>query len=95
MSGMATVEQLEALSTRELRDRAFSRAKRRLDVAFFWRLLEAAPAAEAAAGHVSEAREDVMLLAQRVQDVVHPDTPEEEEAFRPIYIEYLADADEG
>jgi hypothetical protein len=47
------------------------------------------PAAEAAAGHEREAEADVLSLSQRVDDVVHPDTTEEADAFRPIYIEYL------
>lgn len=89
MSYMPSIEELEGLSTKELRDRAFELAKNRLDVRFFWRLLEAVPAAEAAAGHLGEAEEDVLRLAQRVQDLVHPDTTEEADAFRPIYIEYL------
>jgi hypothetical protein len=89
MVAMPTAEELEQLSTKELHDRAFSLARRRLDVGFFWNLLEAVPAAEAAAGHLDEAEEDVMSLAQRVQDLVHPDTTEEADAFRPIYIEYL------
>lgn len=86
---MATMEELERLSSDELRERAFARAKKKVDVAFFWRLLEAAPAAEAAAGHGDEANQDILSLAQRVADVVNPDTPEEADAFRPIYIEYL------
>jgi hypothetical protein len=84
-----TIEGLERLSTKELHDRAFHLARRRLDVRFFWNLLEAAPAAEAAAGHEGEAEADVLSLSQRVDDVVHPDTSEEADAFRPIYIEYL------
>jgi hypothetical protein len=84
-----TIEGLEPLSTKELHDRAFHLARRRLDVRFFWNLLEAAPAAEAAAGHEAEAEADVLSLSQRVDDVVHPDTAEEADAFRPIYIEYL------
>ena len=86
---MPTAEELEKLSSDELRERAFSVAKKRLDVGFFWRLLEAAPAAEAAAGHGDEANQDILSLAQRVADVVKPDSPEEADAFRPIYIEYL------
>lgn len=86
---MPTIEELERLSTNELRERAFSRAKRRLDVGFFWNLLESVPAAEAAAGHLDESREDVMRLAERVNDLMNPDSPEEADAFRPIYIEYL------
>lgn len=86
---MPSIEDLERLTTKELHDRAFSVARHRLDVRFFWNLLEAVPAAEAAAGHLDEAEEDVLSLAQRVEDLVRPDTSEEIEAFRPIYIDYL------
>jgi hypothetical protein len=89
MAGVPRIEDLEKLSTKELHDRAFALARRRLDVRFFWNLLEAAPAAEAAAGHGDEAGADVLSLSQRVDDVVHPDTAEEADAFRPIYIAYL------
>ena len=89
MPAMPTFEELDKLSTKDLRDRAFDVAKRRLDVRFFWNLLEAAPAAEAAAGHEDEATVDVLSLSERVADVVNPDSPEEAEAFRPIYLEYL------
>ena len=82
-------EDLDQLSTKELHDRAFSLARRHLDLGFFWRLMEAAPAAEAAAGHIDEARADVLSFAQRVEDVVNPDTVEEAEAFRPLYLDYL------
>jgi hypothetical protein len=95
MARMAGPEDLEQLSTKELRERAFSLAKRHLDVGFFWRLLEAVPAAEAAAGHIDEAEADVLSLAQRVDDVIKPDTPEEAEAFRPLYIKYLEQHQRG
>jgi hypothetical protein len=89
MAPVAMPENLEDLSTDELRERAFRRARRHLDVGFFWKLLEAAPAAEAAAGHQDEADADVLSFSQKVEDVVNPDTPEEREAFRPLYLEYL------
>jgi hypothetical protein len=92
---VAEPEELERLSTRELHDRAFSLARRRLDVRFFWNLLEAAPAVEAAAGHHREAEADILSLSQRVDDVVHPDTAEEADAFRPFYIEYLVEHGSG
>jgi len=97
MSRVPTREELEALPTEELRERAFRLARRRLDVRFFWNLLEMAPAAEAAAGHGDEADQDILSLSERVADVVNPDTPEEADAFRPIYIEYLVEheRDEG
>jgi hypothetical protein len=90
-----SAEELERLSTKELQDRAFTVARRRLDVRFFWNLLESAPAAEAAAGHEDEATVDVLSLSERVADVVNPDTAEEADAFRPIYIEYLLEHEEG
>jgi len=86
---MPSIEELGPLSTKELHDRAFRLARRRLDVRFFWNLLEAVPAAEAAAGHLGEAEEDILRFAQRVEDLVRRDTTEEADAFRPIYIEYL------
>jgi hypothetical protein len=90
-----TAEELEKLSTEELQERAFALARRRLDVRFFWNLMEVAPAAEAAAGHEGEAQADILSFSERVADVVNPDTVEEADAFRPIYIEYLLEHQEG
>jgi hypothetical protein len=90
-----TAEELEKLSTKELQERAFALARRRLDVRFFWNLMEVAPAAEAAAGHEGEAQADILSFSERVADVVNPDTVEEADAFRPIYIEYLLEHEEG
>jgi hypothetical protein len=94
---MPSIEELERLTTKELHDRAFELARSRLDVRFFWNLLEAVPSVEAAAGHPDEAQQDILSLSQRVSDLVHPDTSEEAEAFRPIYIDYLLkhEGDEG
>ena len=86
---MTTHEALDALPTKDLRERAFSRARRRMDAGFFWNLLEAVPAVEAAAGHDEEAKVDILSLSRRVEDLINPDTTEEADAFRPIYIDYL------
>jgi hypothetical protein len=86
---MTTIEELEKLSSEELRERAFDLAKQRVDLRFFWNLLEAAPAVEAAAGHQDEAEQDILSLANRVADVIKPDTEEEADAFRPIFVDYL------
>lgn len=91
---MPTIEELEALSDKELHDRAFRRARRHLDVGFFWNLLKAIPAAEAAAGHMDEAQQDAMRLSSLVDDVMNPDSPEEADALRPIYISYLLEHDD-
>jgi hypothetical protein len=45
--GAGTVEQLEALSTHELRHRAFAKAEHSRDVGFFWDLLKHLPEGEA------------------------------------------------
>ena len=44
---MATRDELDRLSSRELHDRAVRRALHHLDVEFLWELLRAIPAAEA------------------------------------------------
>ncbi|MDQ4004703.1 MAG: hypothetical protein M3135_00165 [Actinomycetota bacterium] len=92
---MPSAQKLDQLSTKELHERSFRLARRRLDVRFFWNLLEAAPAVEAAAGHQDEANVDVLSLSERVRDVVNPDSTEEADAFRPIYIDYLSKHEEG
>ena len=52
---VTTFEELDALSSRELHDRAVKRAEHRLDVKFFWRLIQEGTAADAAEG-VARAR---------------------------------------
>ena len=86
---MATREELEALSSKELHDRAFDAAKHHLDVGFFWGLLKALPAAEAAIGEEDEAEQDVMTLRGRLNDLTNSGEGELADALRPLYIEYL------
>ena len=88
---MATREELDALSSKELHDRAFDKAKHHVDVGFFWRLMKAIPAAEAAIGEEEEAEQDVMTLRGRLNDLTHSGEGELADALRPLYIEYLAD----
>ena len=80
---------LQALSSKELHDRAITKAARHVDVRFFWRLLAALPAAEAAIGQQDEAEADVMTLRGRLNDLTHSGEGELAEALRPLYIEYL------
>ena len=87
---MATPEDLEALSSKELHDRAFAHAVKHVDVGFFWNLLKALPAAEAAIGEEEEAEQDVMTLRGRLNDLTHSGEGELAEALRPLYIEYLS-----
>ena len=85
----AADDPLERLTSPELHDLAVDRAKKHLDVRFFWDLLKILPAAEAAAGDVDEARADVMHLSTRVDDLTDAGRGEVAEALRPFYLEYL------
>lgn len=66
-------------------------ARHRADLRFFWRLLRALPAAEAAAGHVGEAESDVQSLYSRINDLRTAGEGDIADALRPIYVEYLAE----
>jgi hypothetical protein len=84
-----TSEDLEALSTRELHDRALRRAEHHLDVKFFWELLQFVPAAEAASGDEGEADYDIQSAKGLISDAVHSGDGELGEAMRPVFIDYL------
>jgi len=89
MPAVTTREELDALSSKELHDRAFAEAKRHADVGFFWNLLKAIPAAEAAIGEEEEAEQDVMTLRGRLNDLTHSGEGDLADALRPLYIDYL------
>lgn len=83
-------EDLDALSSKELHDRAMHRARRHLDVRFAWRLLEALPAAQAGAGDLQEANADITHLGALISDALNTDSDNDAlEALRPMYIDYL------
>jgi hypothetical protein len=88
---MATREELEALSSKELHDRAVRRAARHLDVKFFWDLLSATPAAEAAAGEMGAAEADVQSAVARLNDITESGRGEVADVLRPFYIDYLVE----
>jgi hypothetical protein len=88
---MATRAELDQLSSEELHDQAVSHARKHLDLKFFWRLIEALPVAEAAAGDVAEAQRDVSWAFGHVNDLTDAGKGETAEMLRPIYIDYLAD----
>jgi hypothetical protein len=85
---VTTFEELDALSSRELHDRAVARAKRHLDVKFFWRLMSEMPAAAAADGDPDIAEDEVAHWSRQVMDTVSEDE-RKLEAQRPIYLDYL------
>jgi hypothetical protein len=80
---------LDRLPAKELHDLAVRHALRRLDLEFFWRLLEYLPAAEAAAGEVDEAAADLQSLAAHLDDITDSGRGEIAELLRPFYLEYL------
>ena len=88
MAGEAP-DALEELPTRELHDRAVKRAERHLDVRFFWSLLQAIPAAEAARGDEGEADFDIQFSKGLIKDALHSGEGDLGEALRPLFIDYL------
>ncbi|MGI8801095.1 MAG: hypothetical protein ACR2KV_02835 [Solirubrobacteraceae bacterium] len=90
---MATFEELDRLSANELHDRAVDVAKHRLDVRFFWKLLEAIPEARAISGQVGGMEADVQHASSLLVDVLKTGDGKFAEALRPVYLEYLLEHD--
>ncbi|MFL5865894.1 MAG: hypothetical protein ACJ766_02215 [Thermoleophilaceae bacterium] len=86
---MAEDDPLERLSSKELHDLAVTRAKRHLDVRFFWNLIEVLPAAEAAAGQLEEMEQDVARVSAHIDDITDSGRGEVAEQLRPFYLDYL------
>jgi hypothetical protein len=86
---MPDEDPLDKLSSAELHDLAVRHARRHLDVRFFWRLIQTLPTAEAAAGELDEAENDVMRLSAHVDDVTDAGKGEVGDLMRPFYLEYL------
>jgi hypothetical protein len=86
---MADENSLDALSTTELHDLALHRAKRHLDLRFFWRLMEVLPVAEAGAGELREAEADVATMRAHLDDITDSGKGEVAELLRPFYLDYL------
>jgi hypothetical protein len=81
--------QLEDLSSQELHDLAVRRARRHLDVRFFWELMQRLPAAEAAAGQFDEVEADVQRMSAHIDDITDSGKGEVGELLRPFYLDYL------
>ena len=88
MAGEAA-DALDELTTAELHDRAIARAERHLDVRFFWSLLKAIPAAEAASGDEGEAQYDIQFSKGLIWDALHSGDGQLGEVLRPLFIDYL------
>lgn len=88
---VTTREELDALSSKELHDRAVTRAERHLDVKFFYELLQTLPAAEAATGDMGRSSADIFKIRALVHDIGTADEGDLADALRPFYITYLLD----
>lgn len=86
---MADEDPLDRLSTAELHDLAVHRARRHLDVRFFWRLMQVLPVAEAGAGELREAEADVATMRAHLDDITDSGRGEVAELLRPFYLDYL------
>jgi hypothetical protein len=86
---MTTREELDGLGSKELHDRAVSRAEHHLDLKFFYDLIATLPAAEAATGEVDRSSADVFKLRALAQGFFAADEGALADALRPFYIEYL------
>jgi hypothetical protein len=86
---MTEEDPLERLSSEELHDLAVRHARRHLNVAFFWHLMQVLPAAEAAAGDMDDAADDVDRLSAHLDDVTDSGRGEVAELMRPFYLDYL------
>jgi hypothetical protein len=84
-----TDDALDALSSKELHDMAVRRARHHLDVKFFWELIRTVPAAEAAAGDLTELGNDMQHLSGHLDDVTEAGQGEVAEILRPFYLDYL------
>jgi hypothetical protein len=89
MTDDAASDGLDRLSAKELHDLAVGRARRHIDLGFFWRLLEVLPVAEAAAGEFDEADADIESALAHVDDITDAGHGEIAEQLRPFYLEYL------
>jgi hypothetical protein len=92
---VTTRDELDALSSRELHDRAVRRALHHADVAFLWELLRAIPAAEASEGHDSEAGRDITKVTSLLDDAIDSGEGDLAEALRPLYLDYLVKHEAG
>src|SRR4051812_16021110 len=89
MADLPADDALDRLSSPELHDLAVRRARRHLDVRFFYHLMEYVPAAEAAAGQEDKLELDVEHLSAHADDIATAGEGEVADLLRPFYLEYL------
>ncbi|GAA2103683.1 hypothetical protein [Actinomadura alba] len=87
---MPDIENLDALSSGELHDRAVRLAVSRGDVKFLWDLLRDIPAAKAAAGDPRGGQDDILHVTALIRDFITAGEGEVAEGLRPVYLDYLS-----
>jgi hypothetical protein len=88
---MTTREELEAVPTEQLHDRAIAVAKHRLDVGFLWRLVKALPVAEEIIGDDQRSKTDIVRPLALINDYYDAGEGELGEVLRPMYLDYLVE----
>ena len=92
MSDVPTVAELDALTTEELRRRAFDRAEHKRDVGFFWDLIRHLPPTEGVAvedgssGHITGG---IAGAVEAAHELMGGDLGEVEPLVRARFIDYL------
>ena len=86
---MAEDDGLDALSSEQLHDLAVRRARRHVDVRFFYDLIRYLPVAEAGAGEYEKSEDDIRRLSAHFDDVSDSGKGEVGDLMRPYYLEYL------
>ena len=87
-----SVDELDRLSTEELRQRAFERAEQHRDVGFFWDLIKHLPPSEdiasedASAGNITAGVAD---LVEIVRELLGRDLGDTEPLIRARFIDYI------
>ena len=94
----ATAGELDALSTEELRERAFARARHRHDIGFFWSIIRHLPAADdtesldGSLGTVGASVNDAIAL---FREFTGHDYGDAEPLLRAAFVDYLAEQDKA
>ena len=85
---MITRDDLETLSSRQLRERAIDLAKAEGDIDWLWHLLGSIPSTEGQLGDLDESGLDIAGLVSAINGYARADRSAEE-TLRPQYIEYI------
>jgi hypothetical protein len=92
MTDLPSVEELDRLSTEELRRRAFERAESKRDVGFFWDLIRHLPPTEAVASEDASSGNitgGITEAVEAVRELFGHDLGDTEPLVRARFIDYL------